>query len=295
LIASIADGRLNQGIESMMRVCREENAHGVVLISGELRWDELDHLCVADTINGVPVWRPTGWTTESVQGALFNIQRYGVLTYLDMGQHAHVGKALQRIANKLPHFGEPTIHFSEFDAPFGYSRDDEIRMAFLAQMPGIGAVRAVNLVDHLALKWSVGTPFYTLLLMLANQRDALPEGIGVGTCNKVREFLELREGEKLYAMTIDYQTQVEAWDAKFREQTQTISHLKEQIEMDKGYTKYLQSKKTKKQQGDKRNGNKGKKHSQSKTARRVAYHRTAGHRKIAARAPKRLAAKRRHD
>ncbi len=202
LIASIEDGRLNQGIETMMRRCHDEKAWGVLLISGEWRWDELDHLCVADTINGVPVWRPTGWTTESVQGALFNVQRYGVLTYLDMGQHAHIGKALRRIVNKLPHFGDPTIHYTQFEAPFGYSTLQEKQMAWLATLPGIGSIRAVSLIDHLET-WSSDTPFFNLVLMLANKWDPLPAGIGEGTCDNVRKFLGLREGEKLYALTSD--------------------------------------------------------------------------------------------
>jgi hypothetical protein len=161
-----------------------------------------------------------------------------------MGQHAHVGKALQRIANKLPHFGGPTIHFAEFEAPFGYSTLQEKQMALLAHLPGVGAIRAVSLIDHQET-WSKDTPFFNLLLMLVNKWDPLPQGIGEGTCDNVRNFLGLRESEKLYALTTDPSESdhrmAALWDAlqlekqisekcvkAIQEATETIHKLKKQ-------------------------------------------------------------------
>jgi ERCC4-type nuclease len=125
--------------------------------------------------------RVTGWSWNSVQGALLTVQEYGVhIAYCD-SDHAYV-KTVKQLAERTR--GEHVL------SPVNTARIMTPGEQLLCGLPGIGLERAQDLLADM-------TPAQALTWLTWLDTVSQVAGIGNGIKHNVRKALKLAEGETL--------------------------------------------------------------------------------------------------
>jgi ERCC4-type nuclease len=174
LLASIADRRLF----SQAARCRAISPWAYLVITGELK---------ADNGKVMINEQATGWTVDSLQGALLDVQEGGmhVLTCAGNGYEGAVQR-LSRRKHEKTRILEPALTFKGMAAG----------EALLTALPGIGLDKAQAILREFDYRTAYALAWLTWRNTLTGV-----DGIGEGTKSNVRKALHLEEYEELAVIT----------------------------------------------------------------------------------------------
>jgi len=175
-LGSVADGRLFNQVAAMKRL----TPWVYVLVSGAF---------VADAHGLIVIdGKQTGWNWGSVQGALLQVQEMGGYVIF-----AHSDADLEPAILRLGEHDRGPVTVRPERQVVALSVAEQI----LTSLPGIGEKRAAELLAYTGrLGWA--------LCLLTDQNTALA-GIGAVTRKKIREALQLEEGETISVLCADGQ------------------------------------------------------------------------------------------
>ena len=179
LTASISDGRLFEQAVSIPRVAR----FSFLMLCGELRYSERDRLMALRLGKG---FVETGWLRESIEMALLRCQAEGMMVVTCSSYPDKVRRLVQWCSGiDCPHTSRRRVVQNPF-AP------DQDKIDFIAQLPGVGAERAANLIKiypELCLN-------DLLIVACVPQEGVKVPGWGDVTYRNVRAFLFATDGKE---------------------------------------------------------------------------------------------------
>lgn len=188
LAASIADGRLFRQSEHIPTLCR----FPFLVVDGELKYSDDSYLM---GLRGRLGWVKTGWKRQSIESALIRVQLSGMCIWYESESYCN---AIQSIVTQCEKADVLHVNRVKTRSANPLDNSTQSRIDFLAQLDGVGTIRAANLVQRY--------PDETLaqLIEWITKDDAHVRDVsqwGRGTIEKVRVQLGLRMKQHLKVET----------------------------------------------------------------------------------------------
>lgn len=187
LLSSIADGRIFSQVHAMVQSAVFPL---LLVLTPSIPYSE-DDFIVIDR-------RKTKWRGASVRAALLSVQWAGcAIQYIEEYNYCIAVRDAIRLASKPDHAHFKSVPRKPAVVFYPELEDRRQRIEFIGSIPGIGPKRAGALLD-----WcgdSLGTALeWASMLHLLEGKKVRPEGWGLGTIQKFRDFLQLTPTQFLY-------------------------------------------------------------------------------------------------